>query len=332
MVLGDSGNKNAMLCNAMSKPSSTASTTTAAISPTASSIAMSRSSSSSSAPSSPAVALPLEGLEHVDICQLNDIEHVLEAINLQSNKLIAGVSNQQYLVFSGVTQTDLAKIDSVRGKSTRVTYYEDINLLIIKLMPSTIHEAAHVNFGREITDKVTGMGMRKRELWGVGAGRFHGSSCSKEGDSSFKPRSRNHKNDWPTIVIEAGLSESLARLRCDANWWLADSRGQVMIVIIVSIKPRDKSLQIEKWENVDPAPGRPITRANPGTPIPTLIQEITIRPNATGAITPNEVTGAPLVLHFDKIFLRSPILPQANVTFTANELADFATDFWDYET
>src|SRR6266576_2852482 len=111
-VFGDSGRKNSSAYIAMSKSSSPASNTTALTSPAASSIAMSRSSSLSSTPTSPAVALALEGLEHVDICQLNDIEHVLEAINLQSDKLIAGVSNQQYLVFSGVTQTDLAKIDS----------------------------------------------------------------------------------------------------------------------------------------------------------------------------------------------------------------------------
>lgn len=85
---------------------------------------------------------------------------------------------------------------------------------------------------------------------------------------------------------------------------------------------------IEKWQNVDRLPGRPITRANPAM-IPTQIQQITIRPNATtGAITPNEVTGAPLVLHFEKIFLRQPTALETDLTFTANELADFATKFW----
>jgi hypothetical protein len=289
---------------------------------------MSRSSSSSSAPTSPAEALTLEGLKDVDICQYKGIVQVLEAINLQSDKLIAGDSNQQYLVFHGVTQSDLAKIDSIRPKYTRVTYYWDINLLIIKLMPSVKHEAAHVNLGLFIYGKIFRMGMSD-DLWGVGAGRFKGSSSSKEGDTSFKPASRKKESDWPTIVIEAGLSESLAKLKSDANWWLEHSRGEVMIVVIISIKPEDKSLRIENWEKVSPAPGRPITRANPGTPIPTSVQQITIRPNATGAITPNEVTGSPLVLHFHKIFLRLPIPPEADLTFSANELADFATKFWE---
>jgi len=247
----------------------------------------------------------------------------------------AGDSNQQYLVFHGVTQSDLAKIDGVRPKYTRVTYYWDVNLLIIKLMPSGELESAHREFGKNITAKIIGMGIPFRELVDVGALQVKGSSSSKEGDTCFKPRSRHYEADLPTIVIEAGLSEPLAKLKCDANWWLVQpgrNGGKVMIVVTISIKPKDKSLQIEKWENAL-APARPNTRANPATPIPiqipTRIQQITIRPNATGAITPNEVTGAPLVLHFEKIFLRQPIAPQTDLTFTANELAEFATDFWD---
>jgi hypothetical protein len=262
---------------------------------------------------------------------------VLKAINLQSDKLIAGDSNQQFLVFHGVTQSNLAKIDGVLPKYTRVTYYWDINLLIIKLMPSVIHEAVHRNFGKKIIVKVIRMGMSEDDLYDVGAGRFKGSSSSREGDTCFKPCSRDHEDDLPTIVIEAGLSEPPAKLKCDANWWLVQpgrNGGKVVIVVTISIKPKDKSFQIEKWENA-PAPARPNTRANPASlipipiPIPTLIQRITIRPNTTGAITPNEVTGAPLVLHFEKIFLRQPIAPQTDFIFTANELAEFATDFWD---
>jgi hypothetical protein len=325
-VFRDSGRKNNYAYIAVSKSSSPASNTTTATLPTASSIAISSSLSSSSAPTSPAEALALEGLKDVNICQYKSIAQVLKAINLQSDKLIAGDSNQQFLVFHGVTQSNLAKIDGVLPKYTRVTYYWDINLLIIKLMPSVIHEAVHRNFGKKIIVKVIRMGMSEDDLYDVGAGRFKGSSSSREGDTCFKPCSRDHEDDLPTIVIEAGLSESLAKLRCDANWWLEHpgrNEGKVMIVVIISIKLKDKSLRIEKWQNAL-APARPITRANPDPlipiPIPTLIQQITI--------TPNGVTRAPLVLHFETIFLRQSIAPETDITFTANELAAFATYFW----
>lgn len=90
------------------------------------------------------------------------------------------------------------------------------------------------------------MGMSEDDLWGVGAGRFDSSLSSKEGDSSFKLASRDKETDWPTIAIKAGLSESLAKLKTDANWWLVNSGGEVMIVVIISITLADKNLRIEK--------------------------------------------------------------------------------------
>lgn len=310
----------------MPRSTSRKSHATAPTSSTANSITTSRSSSSSNRPTSLAEALDFEGLDHIGIRQLNNIVDVLKAINLQSDKLIAGLSNQQFLVFSDVTQDDLIKIDSERPKYTRVTYYKDINLFIVKLMPSVKHEAAHVNFGKKMTGKIIGMGMSEDDLWATGAGLFQGSSASKEGDTSFKPPSRTNETDWPTIVIEAGLSESLPKLRCDAKWWLTNSSGDVKIVIIILITSQNKSLRIEKWEMVPPISGRRVTRAN--TPIPGSVQEITIIPDATGAITPNQIIGAPLVMDFHKIFLRQPIPPETDITFSINDLADFATKFW----
>jgi fermentation-respiration switch protein FrsA (DUF1100 family) len=50
----------------------------------------------------------------------------------------------------------------------------------------------------------------------------HIESTSKELDASFKPSYRG-KHGWPSLVIEAGLSESLVKLRRDAAWWLTNS-------------------------------------------------------------------------------------------------------------
>ena len=59
-----------------------------------------------------------------------------------------------------------------------------------------------------------------------GAGRFEGRKSSKEGDKAYKPLpARRRDEDWPTIVFESGLSESLRRLRVDARWWLEKSGG-----------------------------------------------------------------------------------------------------------
>lgn len=289
---------------------------------------MSKSSSSSSDTTAltwPAVSSPLEGLEDLYIHRFVGIVNMRKAVKSQSDKLQAGDSNQQYLVFRPVTEDDLAKIDRARqsiGSNTRMAHYIDEDLLIVKLMPSAGHEGAHVNFGKKLCSKTISMGMTDEDLYGLGSTRFPGRRSSKEGDSAYKPLSRGNRSDWPTIVIESGLSESLRHLRADAKWWLENSGGDVGIVILISIKEAQRNLLIEKWE-LALAPNRPITRAfnNPNTLIPTKMQEIRIDSNIV-------VTGAPLVLEFRKIFLRPPTPPENDIVFTVQDLSAWATQYW----
>src|SRR3984957_1507887 len=125
------------------------------------------------------------------------------------------------------------------------------------------------------------------EFFSVGATKFKTSRMSKEGDSAFKPWSmRPHETDWPTIVIESGWSESLTRLREDARRWLENSKGNVKIVLLISIDRRAGTMIIEKWENRPVPANKPATRSNT-TQSPTQIQAITIDSNS------NTVNGAP---------------------------------------
>jgi hypothetical protein len=109
------------------------------------SITMSKSSFSSSNTTihtSPAEISPMEGLEDVNIQPFVRIANMRKIVKSQSDKLQAGNSNQQYLVFMPVTKDDLAKIDRARpsiGKHTRMAHYTDTNLLIVKLMFSAEH-------------------------------------------------------------------------------------------------------------------------------------------------------------------------------------------------
>jgi len=132
--------------------------------------------------------------------------------------------------------------------------------------------------------------------------------------------------------------ESLTKLRQDARIWLENSRGDVKIVLLFSIGRTATTMIIEKWEN-RPIPANPpvpanrpatrsTTRAGASLPnqlsqTPTQIQAITIDSNS------NTVNGAPLILEFRKTFLRQAIPPlEHDITFTAQDLSMFATDFW----
>ncbi|KIX01099.1 uncharacterized protein Z518_10165 [Rhinocladiella mackenziei CBS 650.93] len=273
---------------------------------------------------------PTAGLEDIRPLPFKTILNLRKIVQSQCDELQKGDSTQQYLVFTHVSTDDLTKIDRTLEKMsihTRMTHYTDENLLIVKF-PTAKHEAAHLSLTGKVNRKLALMGIDD-EFWPVGATRIHGRRSSKEADSAFKPYSfRPNEADWPTIVFEAGLSESLRRLRLDAKWWLTGSRGDVKTVIVISIKPAQSILHIEKWELASVVAGTRLnTRAfstlnnpQPSPQVPTQIQVI--------AIDPNTVTGAPLTLEFAKIFLRPPVPPENDIIFTAQELSTLAARIW----
>ena len=290
----------------------------------------------------------MEGLQDVSIHQYIGIPNLRRLVRAQSDKLQADRSNQQYLIFQGVTKDHLDKIDRERasiGKHTRMSHDMDIDLLIIKLMPSAKHESPHLSLARRLEFALARMGLPEDCLYPLGTTRFYGRRSSKEPDSAYKPLSRNLETDWPTIVFESGLSESLTRLRHDAQWWLTNSGGDVKIVVVISITPKEKRLRVEKWCLLPAAGHRPATRANPNpnSPVPTRMQEITItqnpaaqpsttaQPSSTiqpGPAPSYAVTGAPLILEFQNFLLRAPVPPEGDVIFTAADLSRWADYIW----
>ena len=172
-----------------------------------------------------------------------------KAIKAQSEKLRKGDSEQQYLIFARVRAYDLPKIDAARdnmGKHIRLTHYKDTDLLIVKL-PTAEHESAQGNLANKVVAATVRMGIPDGEFHFVGATTYRVRGSSKEGDSAYRPRSfRPNKTDWPTIVFESGVSETLRHLRLVARWWLTKSRGAVKIVIIISVDRIQSTLQVEK--------------------------------------------------------------------------------------
>jgi hypothetical protein len=245
------------------------------------------------------------------------------AVNALSKKLQEGETTDQYLVFRGVTVNELDKIDNRRyeiGKGIRLTHCADIETLIIKV-PTPEHEVVAGNFEEELVERFIQMGVPRQERTWLRGTRFSGTSTSKEADGAFKPGTlRPNRLDWPTLVLEIGVSESLRRLRNDARWWLTNSAGRVRVALIFHVNRETKTILIERWETT-PATGGPATRSNlPPAQIPTCMQAITI--------DQNNVTGTPLTLHFHQIFLRQPNLPEQDLVFTAQDLRVWSVNLW----
>ena len=228
------------------------------------------------------------------------------------------------MVFSSVTQanfTHLNKIHNLRHKGLRFLYLNEERVLVVKVVAGLIHESASRHLGDILKWKLVQMGAQG-EIYNVGVTTFNGGNSCKEADCAFKPwMSRSRATDWPTLVIECGIWESLARLKVDSCWWLQNSAGQVKIVLLLAVSKADKKIRLEQWEMAT-VPNPQGTQSSPGPliKIPKRIQRLDI----TGGATP----GPSLTLDFNKIFLRKPGHREENIVFTAQDLNKYATHIW----
>ncbi|KAG0136654.1 hypothetical protein HOY82DRAFT_549483 [Tuber indicum] len=260
-----------------------------------------------------------KGLEDAEHLEYRNRDSFTGAIDSRAGELSSGGADESqcpYLILSPVTQTQLAIIENIRDtsyKRLRFLYLNDPQALIVKVMPSGLHEFATEAF----------MGLR-RALPSVGRTTYEGTLSKKEADGGFKPPlARPRENDWPTIVLESGVSESPQRLKVGARWWLANSRGDVKIVLLFFVSKAARTIRTEQWE-LESSENSRIARAYPG-PAAT-------RPTIKGLakIDAHSVTGGALELGFEKVFLRAPDLDrgEGDFTFTIQDLRDYYDDVW----
>ncbi|SPN97171.1 uncharacterized protein DNG_00687 [Cephalotrichum gorgonifer] len=150
-----------------------------------------------------------------------------------------------------------------------------------------------------------------------------------EGDSTGGPKPER-ANDWPTIVIEAGVSETLDQLREDMRWWFAASGHRVKIVLLVKLIPSERTITLEKWTEApvhEPRAGA-ITRAAAQLR-PNLAQVLKIT-NSTTSYDPATfvVHRGALRLEFDLLFLRQPGFGESDIILDIDTLQVYAADVW----
>jgi hypothetical protein len=213
------------------------------------------------------------------------------------------------------------------GKGVRIFYREDLAKLIIKL-PNRPHERARTLIEEFVWDQCRNMNL-PRTLEAIGASVVSDSPYKKEPDASWIPAilPSGRTDKWPSMVLEVGYSESLRRLRVDAAWWLSRSKGDVEVVLIISIHTRRPEI-IEKWKkdprSTLPLPNRPNLRA-PRRMVPERVQEIKLSASQNNVT----VNGAPLVLQFSDIFLRPTRNPQeVDFTHSQQDLMAMAAAVW----
>ena len=254
-----------------------------------------------------------------------------------TDDLEAGRSNQQYVVFRNVTKDDLISIQNRRqkhgiitkatiSKCIRMSHYHDTKLLVIKVTPQTKHIVPPDTFGTCLRQELRKMGMGLHALIGFGKTSFSNAHASKEGDVTLGRSLRVAR--WPTLAIESGFTELMTRLRYDAHWWLLNSDSEVKISILIAIVAAEETVYIEKWCGFLPIVHKLVTRVHPNAHSLLLkrMQHVTIvKSSASASGSPSfTVTGAPLVLEFERLFLRAPVSPEGDVVLTGENLSDWA--------
>jgi hypothetical protein len=215
---------------------------------------------------------------------------------------------------------------------------------MIITIPIAEHEGLHKVLDDSLYIDAISMGLRW-EFVPVGSTTYkdkdvNGNIISEgEGDSCRRPKSMRGKQQYPTLVIEAGWSQTLQKLREKARWWFDKSKGDVKIVLLIKSSPGSNHIQIEKWK-LGLAPSRQgatTTRAAAAmTPQCIHVVEIALAAGINNA-HPNRfnpasyvVTGGPLQLEFIDLFLRQPISPGERDLILGNTtLQEYAASFWE---
>ena len=126
-----------------------------------------------------------------------------------------------FLVFAPVTPHQLTNIERVcdtRYKALRFLYLNQAETLIIKIIPGPVHPMVTGEFVFAINAKLAAKG-QGAQVTSMGGATYSGMESQKEADGALRPRlARRDIMDWPTVVVEGGVSEAPRRLAADARW------------------------------------------------------------------------------------------------------------------
>ncbi|PWY89244.1 hypothetical protein BO70DRAFT_426879 [Aspergillus heteromorphus CBS 117.55] len=229
-----------------------------------------------------------------------------------------------YVSFSHVppalVRESLDNPEAFGSRAVRICYDEDTRRLIVKI-PGNQHEVATWHLSKRIINDTTSMGLDDQLLL-KGAARVEDAPVKKEPDASFRPVHRPPGRDqkWPSVVIESGWSESDARLEVDANLWIGRSEGLVQVVIAVCIDRDQELVTFKKYVPAQaPLPRLQTLRSHSWR---AALSETIAVSRVNQVVT---VTGAPLTIRFEEMFLRPASSPlHVGYTFDAAALQKVA--------
>ena len=153
-------------------------------------------------------------------------------------------SAQEYSVYShhiSDAEVDVIERNLRAAEIMRTVHFTFEKLLdgaILGRRPGSAHHLIASTFAHEFTRKMHAfhghgeypVACFGSTLCGTPGGR------SKEGDQSFRPRTRRGEEAWPSVMVEVGYPGVLKFLRLDAEWWFLNSDDKTRFVILIELE------------------------------------------------------------------------------------------------
>ncbi|KAE8143071.1 hypothetical protein BDV38DRAFT_293515 [Aspergillus pseudotamarii] len=253
-----------------------------------------------------------------------------------------GFRGNQWILVLGLTKKAIHILDNDKRCLDGITprFEWDGTTGLIKVVPDAGSEFSTSSFVMAVHETLWAMGIPRTEMsWGGRTTYQPTVGKGKQGDQIFTPGDRQPAHgqirDWPTLVLETGLSESLRKLQENAKWWFNNSNGRVRFVIVVLISYERSTVLFQKWQLVPPNAPSPMTRhyiswlhqqsrnMPPLSDQPAATQMLYMAQEVT--VTPNTVSGAPMVLPFHALMDRAPGANETDISITAQDFRVIAS-------
>lgn len=215
----------------------------------------------------------------------------------------------QFVLFSNIDEQTFAR-DFREGSVSWTSYSASEQLLLVKMVTDE-HAAASEAFNIIFLAAIRPMGLKNAvKLFG------DATRPGKRADKAYGPHRPPPGYDryWPTVVLEVAVSEPASKLTSDIRHWFGKSGRKVNMVLTIRVDRKRPFITIEKWEMDEDRMKR------------TQVVEVSKRKKGDEETI---VSGAPLLVEFDKLFRRAPEPPrESDIRIGQDGLSELASSVW----
>ncbi|KAK0765361.1 hypothetical protein N5P37_001287 [Trichoderma harzianum] len=237
------------------------------------------------------------------------------------------------LRLTNVSLADFNQIDEeYEWNKIRISQYVESSHCMLVSIPTTAHEVLHLGLESAIIIRLHQIGLDND--WGLtgavtcysqGFRSGGGNGSAGSADSSMMPFRKGQYIGFPTLMIEAGCSWSLASMRAKAKWWFQVSNHTVKTVLLAKLDESRLTIFLERWEE------RQQERAGDGEVEWVAACQQTITISDTGSKPPvYQVTGGDLMLNLKLLLLDSSLQEEEYAAVTIDDFQLYAERVFEY--